>query len=485
MKRAVCLAFCLFLACPRTRNVSNCTLDGSVCPGNQVCAPNSELCADPVVLTSVSPSMVPQGGGVPLTITGSGFQPGATVTIGGTPVDVASGATTTTLQVTAPTQVACSAVAVQVSNPDGTTATRNDLLRYAASSAPTYKARPLTANGIVWSGSVDQVALVDLDGDGHDDLIVKDASTAQPVVALFAGRGGGTFAYSTKFNNPQTAPSGLRVRDVNGDGKPDLVLFTRGAPASDISVSLAPNPGDLSTFGSPMSMMLPGSLSIMDLAISTAPGATASSVSLLLAVGTELDSLAYPPMGATLMPIAKSQQHGLLLANVETATAAEQLIGLTGSTAVLYEQQGPSWVAKSTTTVGASSGRVGDVTGDGVPDLVSASDAPTSLSVSAGDGKGSFAAPLTVATPTITGSMYELAYFRCTGAYGIVYVSGHTQFQFVVMNPDHTFTTPTTLFDPALGNIVSFAAKDLNDDGQPDLVYSTATGALMIALSGS
>ncbi len=74
----------------------------------------------PVVLTSVSPSSGPLAGGTAVTLSGSSFAAGATVTFGGTlatSVAVVSGATITAVTPAGPIGLAT----VTVSNPDGTT----------------------------------------------------------------------------------------------------------------------------------------------------------------------------------------------------------------------------------------------------------------------------------------------------------------------------------------------------------------------------
>ena len=87
----------------------------------------ADLLAAAPVLTAVSPSSAANTGGTMVTLTGSGFQPGATVTFAGvaaTGVTVVSG---TQITATVPAKAAtCGAAAVQVKNPDGKTADRAD-----------------------------------------------------------------------------------------------------------------------------------------------------------------------------------------------------------------------------------------------------------------------------------------------------------------------------------------------------------------------
>jgi len=74
------------------------------------------------------------------------------------------------------------------------------------------------------------VALSDVNGDGKPDLVVANCSTsvktcggADGDVAVLLGNGNGTFKTAVSFGSGGTTPFGVAVGDVNGDGKPDIV----------------------------------------------------------------------------------------------------------------------------------------------------------------------------------------------------------------------------------------------------------------------
>ena len=88
------------------------------------------------VITTINPASGKTTGGTVVTITGSGFQSGATVSFGGTAGTAVTVQSATQLRVTAPAHAA-GAVSVVVTNPGGLNATRNPGFFYAAPPAAT------------------------------------------------------------------------------------------------------------------------------------------------------------------------------------------------------------------------------------------------------------------------------------------------------------------------------------------------------------
>jgi hypothetical protein len=93
---------------------------------------------------------------------------------------------------------------------------------------------------------------VDINGDGKPDLVV--ANRYDGTVEVLLGNGDGTFHYPLGDPNKGTYPVGfmprsVAVADVNGDGKPDLIIANGGnsyMPGSTVSVLLGNGDG---TFG--------------------------------------------------------------------------------------------------------------------------------------------------------------------------------------------------------------------------------------------
>ena len=70
------------------------------------------------------------------------------------------------------------------------------------------------------------MAVGDVNGDGKPDIVV--ANDDSNTVSVLLGNGNGTFQAQQTFATG-TDPSSVAVGDVNGDGKPDLVVANDGS----------------------------------------------------------------------------------------------------------------------------------------------------------------------------------------------------------------------------------------------------------------
>jgi hypothetical protein len=99
---------------------------------------------------------------------------------------------------------------------------------------------------VTTSGWATDVFLVDLNGDGKDELVVG-TSGATNSVAVYRSTGSGTFSLSDTYPLPFTTD--VRVAEVNGDRRPDIVLGTGKALLND-GTGRFPTTAQLPTSGS-------------------------------------------------------------------------------------------------------------------------------------------------------------------------------------------------------------------------------------------
>jgi hypothetical protein len=97
------------------------------------------------------------------------------------------------------------------------------------------------------------LAHADLNGDGKEDLILVGQSShmRERAIQVLEGNGDGTFreGVTIELQNPTRA---IAVADVNGDGKPDLILLHSGVT---FLLNTTPSPGAPVSFGSEQSLV--------------------------------------------------------------------------------------------------------------------------------------------------------------------------------------------------------------------------------------
>ena len=233
---------------------------------------------------------------------------------------------------------------------------------------PIFLAAPTYGSGGYYAESV---AVEDVNGDGKPDLVVTDQCSDSGCVnhgfvGVLLGKGDGTFQPVVKYDSGGYDAFSVAVEDVNGDGKPDLVVANVCA-ASNCST------------GGAVSVLLGNGDGTFQAAKSYGSG------------GQDAYSLAVEDLNGDGKP-------DLITANY----CADSNCVIDGSVGVLLGDGDGTFRAAVTYSSGAYhtvSVAVGDVNGDGKPDLVVASDCTSSsncangsVGVLLGNGNGTFRA---------------------------------------------------------------------------------------------
>ena len=354
----------------------------------------------------------------------------------------------------------------------------------------------LSYESAVGSSPVPSVVTADLNGDGNVDVLVTnecDSYKGCPngSVQVLLGRGDGKFQLPVSYSSGGSNAFSAAVGDVNGDGKPDIVVTNQCDSVGDCTngvVSVLLGNGD-GTFRSPVSYSL-GESGGYFVALGDVNGdgkldiavGTSSAVTVLLGNGdgTFQPAVSYSSGGYSALSVALADVNGdgrldLLVAN-ECANAT----GCTnGVVAVLLGNGDGTFQPATAIDSGGSDSfylAVGDVNGDGKLDLVVANTCADSscqqggsVSVLLGNGDGTFQTAVPIATPgRNSGAAIVLADFNGDGKLDVASGRGDL---LLLGNGDGTFQSPLELGAVGFG----IAVGDFNRNGRPDLAISDDT----------
>jgi FG-GAP-like repeat/Bacterial Ig-like domain (group 3) len=257
------------------------------------------------------------------------------------------------------------------------------------------------------------VAVGDLNGDGHPDIVASNDcldlnNCTQGVVGVLLGNGDGTFQAPVTYSTGAGEASSVAIADLDGDGHPDLVTtgscIFDSCPNGSLSVLLGKGDG---TFLPPTHYNLGGygtsSLAIGDLNGDGHPDIAvvdnSSTVSVLLGNGD----------GTFQSPVAVDAGAGFVALGDVNGDGHMDLIVLVGGVSVLLGNGNGTFQAPVTYSTGAggpNSVAIADLDGDGHPDLVVTSPCNGNIgdchngsgrsrfSVLSGNGDGTFQSPM-------------------------------------------------------------------------------------------
>jgi hypothetical protein len=363
--------------------------------------------------------------------------------------------------------------------------------------APSYAAQTTFATNTPGS-----VSIGDLNGDGKPDLAIANVPSNSVSVLLNTTEPGATapsYAAQATFATGKT-PISVSIGDLNGDGRPDLAIANAGLNVNSVSVLLnttapgattpsyasqatfatgvTPNSvaiGDLNGDGKPDLAIANGSSdSVSVLVNTTAPGATTPSYANQATFAT-----GDTPRSVSIGDFNGDGKPDLAVANMSSNSSNSVSVLLN---ATLLGPPSGAISPQSTFATGSGSFSVsmGDLNGDGKPDLAIANAISNSVSVllnttAPGATAPSYASQATFATGTRPYSV-SIGDLNGDGKPDLAITNAFSDSMSVLLNTMAPgATTPSYASQATFATGIfprSVAIGDMNGDGQPDLAIA-------------
>jgi hypothetical protein len=326
----------------------------------------------------------------------------------------------------------------------------------------------------VYTGTVDELAVGDLDGDGADDLALLWGPHK-----LLHGQVGGLPTAAVSFSSGYGQSTSLRIADANDDGRPDLVIG--GGLAVKANLQQADGSFTLTT----SLLRQSGSAGASDIAIADLDRDGRVDIVGAFIAGELLSVLRGQDDGG-FRPSFGNQGFGFLTDVVAADFDGDGWLDLLGATSddaqsLRAGRPGASFDQPLAVDVGIDAMTLDahDATGDGILDVLAidlgSPTEPAYVSITAGLGDLGFAAPAVtlVAAADAQGRFVDFSGDRLTDAI-VVGRTGGGQFRLSrMLNAGASFVLETTfVFLAGATEVAAIATGDLNEDGAMDTVIA-------------
>lgn len=445
-------------------------------------------------ITAVNPPLCSNQGGVQLTLTGTSFQPGTQVYIGGQPALATYYQSSTRLTAHLGSKpMPVGPVTLRIVNPDGRQSERSDLLKTFndnVSFVPLRSTLPINGNG-------QSFTVADLNGDGRQDFILTDYFSG---LRTLLTRGRGEYVEGQMLMSSGGMPPMIRVGDFNGDGKPDLLFVSSYKPQVDVYL----NRGD-GTFGTPVSSDLAAASGYYgasgyyvadinhdgraDLVASYPYVSPFYSPAIVTYLGQADGKLVAGPTSG-LMTLTQPLDSRTLAVDVNGDGNVDLLAAGSGSEVLfLAGSSDGTFAAPAASAVDSRPQQIlsGDFNGDGKVDLATLG-SDNKLSIRIGNGDGTFGGT-TLITVNQDARTIALGDINGDGKLDLLVGSAQTNTGSTVTpggvflhsgNGDGTFQMPRALDLAPLQSAYDLRVADVDKDGKLDVVVSGDIGTIVL-----
>ena len=342
------------------------------------------------------------------------------------------------------------------------------------------------------------VAMADVNGDGHPDLLYVEANVNGGALHVLTGSGAGTFQRAQDVSLPAgVCYEGcyITVGDINGDRVPDIVLNATplgNSPSGSAVAALIGN-GDgtfqapiVSNFPMAYTVDTPGKIGIGDLngdgaADLALPDPMNGQIHILLGdntghfhAGTSVTDQSYP-IKAILRDINGDGHLDLIT-----------LPAISGTAFVAFGNGDGTFAAGTSYSTGQLPPIYYDVDGDGIPDLVfgnyDSTNSVYDLVYSKGNADGTFATPVALTT-ILPQQLLDIGNYTGSGRADLL-ITMPSGFGVYPRNSDGSYAAVMQTASSTINRSSVGAVGDINGDGHPDIAIAISGGIAVFLGNG-